>query len=578
MFSPGCETRSDPVPRGVTARHLVIGLDGADVDVIHALGPQALPALFGLMERGAWARLRSVAPCATLPNWSTFLTGADPGTHGVFDFTTRVGTRVAFTGGTVRAVPTIAARLDRVGLRCAMIGFPATYPPEPLAHGVFISGWDSPVDFEADESYVHPPALLGELRARFGGYRFDEVDEFVADSPGWHGRLGAELEARVERRTELASHLLAREPWDLFAFYFGESDTASHHLISLWDETSPRHPTDVTEDERQGLPRVYRALDRAVARLVREAGPDVELTIVSDHGSGPSSDKVLHLNRALSRLGFLAFHPARSRSPRALGRSLRSIAMQRVPPRAKHALFHAFGRALPGWLESRTRFSAIDFARTRVFSDELNYFPALHYNLRGREPDGVLDPVDVPRVFAALEDALLGLRDPFSGAPVVKALWPREALYEGPHLDRAPDVIVELALDREARPAGATYNLMPSIDDPEARVFRRLAQHELRGRKGRSLAGSHRDRGLYLASGPSIRVLGEVDARMADATATLLARMGLAAGHHGAGRVLEEILVSRTERAALPAAVVASGHTRSLARTEARLRALGYVE
>jgi predicted AlkP superfamily phosphohydrolase/phosphomutase len=90
----------------MSARHLVIGLDGADVDVIERMGRDALPTLFALREKGAWARLRSVVPCATLPNWTTFLTGVDPGTHGVFDFTTRVGTRIAFTGGTLRAVPT----------------------------------------------------------------------------------------------------------------------------------------------------------------------------------------------------------------------------------------------------------------------------------------------------------------------------------------------------------------------------------------------------------------------------------------------------------------------------------------
>lgn len=558
----------------------MIGLDGADVDVIDALGPRALPVLHALRARGAWARLRSVVPCATLPNWTTFLTGADPGVHGVFDFTTRQGTRITFTGGTIRAVPTIAARLDALGLRCALVGFPGTYPPERLAHGIAISGWDSPVDFEADATYVEPPSLFEVLRARFGGYRFDEVDEFVADRPGWHATLGAALEARVARRTELACFLLADREWDLFAFYFGESDTASHHLYALWDESSPRHPADATPDERDGLPRVYRALDRAVAQLVAEAGPDVELTIVSDHGSGPSSDKVLYLNRALAELGFLAFRP-RARGPLASAHmGARALAMRAVPPRAKHALFHAFGRALPGWLESRTRFSAIDFARTRVFSDELNYFPALHYNLRGREPEGVLDPEDVPRVLAALEEALTALRDPFTGEPMVAALWPREALYEGPCVTRAPDVIVELALDRERRAAGATYNVAPSTDDPEERVVRRLAPHELRGRKGRSLAGSHRARGLFLAVGPSVAPVGEIDARIADATATLLARMGLLPPALFAGRVLREALVDGRAHEAreLPEVETRAADPRDLARTEARLRALGYVE
>jgi predicted AlkP superfamily phosphohydrolase/phosphomutase len=566
----------------VTARHLVVGLDGADVEVIERLGRERLPTLFALRERGAWARLRSVMPCATLPNWTTFLTGVDPGTHGVFDFTTRTGARVAFTGGTVRAVPTIGARLDRLGLACAIVGFPATFPPEPLAQGVFVSGWDSPVDFEADARYVHPPELHRALTARFGPLRFDEVDEFIADRPGWHASLGARLEARVDARTELASHLLASRSWDLFAFYFGESDTASHHLHALWDETSPRHPRDVTEDEREGLPRVYAALDRALARLLREAGTDVELTVVSDHGSGPSSDKVLYLNRALAEKGMLSFRDSRA----SLGASggivsrARSLAMQAVPPRAKHALFHAFGRALPGMLESRTRFSAIDFSRTRVFSDELNYFPALHYNLRGREPEGVLEPADVPRLFAALEEGLLSLRDPWSGAPVVRALHPREALYEGPLLERAPDVVVELELDCELRAAGATYNLMPSTDERcEGRVMRRLEPDELRGRKGRSLAGSHRGRGLYVASGPSVARVGEIDARMADATATLLARMGVRGPDEAAGRVLEDALVRAPRPAvALPEVPITASSARDLARTEARLRALGYVD
>lgn len=92
----------------MTARALVIGLDGADVDVIQGLGASQLPSLFGVMERGAWSRLRSVQPPATLPNWSTFLTGLDPGQHGVFDFTMRRGYRVEFTAGTVREAPTIA--------------------------------------------------------------------------------------------------------------------------------------------------------------------------------------------------------------------------------------------------------------------------------------------------------------------------------------------------------------------------------------------------------------------------------------------------------------------------------------
>jgi predicted AlkP superfamily phosphohydrolase/phosphomutase len=77
-----CDADARGKTPAMSARALVLGLDGADVDVLQALGADQLPHLFGLMERGAWARLESVQPPATLPNWTTFLTGVDPGAHG----------------------------------------------------------------------------------------------------------------------------------------------------------------------------------------------------------------------------------------------------------------------------------------------------------------------------------------------------------------------------------------------------------------------------------------------------------------------------------------------------------------
>ncbi len=555
----------------MSARSLVIGLDGADVDVIEALGPSRLPELHRLMARGAWARLESVKPFATLPNWTTFLTGVDPGRHGVFDFTRRRGYRVAFTAGTVREAPTIAARLDAMGLACACVGFPATWPPERLAHGVFVSGWDSPVAFEADRSFVWPPAMHDAIVGRFGPIRWDDVDEFDAGSPGWHARLPGALVDRVRAKTELASWLLEGREWDLFAFYFGESDTAAHHLWAIWDEASPRHPRGVADDEREGLARVYEALDAAVGALVDRAG-GAEITIVSDHGSGGSGDKVLYLNRALAEAGLLRFREASVLAP-AVTRA-KDLALTTLGPRSRQRLFSLAGRALPGLVESRARFAAIDLERTPAFSEELNYFPSVCFNVRGREPRGTVDPRDVPVLAREVEDALRAIRDPWTGQQVVAEVWPREALYEGPHVDRAPDLVLELRLDR-----GYSYNLAPSGGAPPGTgPWRRLAPEEHLGRKGRSLAGSHRPRGLFVASGPSVEPVGELRARMPDATATLLARMGVAPTGEMSGRVLREALRRPREGAPLASAPAPAHDEGDRARLERRLRALGYID
>lgn len=558
----------------MSTRALVIGLDGADVDVVASLGAERLPHLHALMARGAWARLRSVMPPATLPNWTTFLTGVDPGAHGVFDFTVREGKDVRFAGGTVREAPTIAARLDRLGLACAVLGFPATWPPERLEHGAFVSGWDSPVAFEADRSFAWPPSLWSEIQNRFGAIRWGDVDEFAAERAGWHERLPEELRARVEERVALGCWLLGERRWDLFAIYFGESDTAAHHLWAHHDPSSPRHPAGASPRAKEGLTRVYEALDAAVGALVAAAGADAEITVVSDHGSGGASDKVLYLNRALAEAGLLAFRPGHE-GPSAAAR-LKDLGLGVLGPRARDLVFRAAGRALPGRLESRARFGAIDFARTRAFSDELNYFPAIHFNLRGREPEGMVEPREVPELRARVEALADALRDPWTGERVIANVWSRDELYRGPWVHRAPDLLLELALDR-----GHSWNLLPSASAPPGTgPFRRLEPREHLGRKGRSLPGSHRARGLFVAAGPRVRPVGEVDARIADATATLLARLDVRPGPELAGRVLREVLVrSATPQRALPSVErTAAGEAGDLARTEARLRALGYVD
>src|SRR5262245_65650178 len=70
-----------------TPNLLVIGLDGATWTL---LAPWAragrLPHLAALMARGTWGTLRSTVPALTLPAWSSFMTGKNPGGHGVYGF------------------------------------------------------------------------------------------------------------------------------------------------------------------------------------------------------------------------------------------------------------------------------------------------------------------------------------------------------------------------------------------------------------------------------------------------------------------------------------------------------------
>ena len=569
---------------------MVLGLDGLDLGLVEQFGPDRLPNLHALMFRGAFAALESVQPPATLPNWTTFLTGVDPARHGVFDFTTRKGYRVRFTAGTVREAPTLFAQLDQLGLRCACLSFPGTWPPERLEHGIFTSGWDAPVAFEADRSFMWPPSLYDETVERFGAPSFDDVDEFHADAPGWIERLPDALVDRVGRKADWAQWLLERQDWDVFALYFGESDTASHYLWAQHDPGSPRSTGDVSVEQREGLQRVYEALDQALGSLTAAAGgAETEVTVLSDHGSGGSSDKVLYLNRLLAQHGLLRFRARRGRG----GAGLKEIALRRFPPHLREQLFRMGNAWLPSLLESNVRFGAIDMAHTVAFSDELNYFPGIHLNLAGREPRGIVLAEQRRETILRIRACLLETRDPWSGRPVFRDLIPREEIFEGPHLERAPDLLVDLHLDD-----GYSYNLMPSERQPGRSAapwrsnrfagrsfagspFRKLADHEKLGKKGRSLPGSHRSHGFMALAGPSVKPVGRVDAHIADLSATLLRRLGVAVPSSFMGRVLWEALgdEGHVSPAALPAPRRhAPRTTRNEALVESRLRALGYIE
>lgn len=67
----------------VGADVLIVGLDGATLDLIEPwVRDGHLPTLAKLLAEGSSARLNSTIPPMTLPAWSTFLTGANPGRHG----------------------------------------------------------------------------------------------------------------------------------------------------------------------------------------------------------------------------------------------------------------------------------------------------------------------------------------------------------------------------------------------------------------------------------------------------------------------------------------------------------------
>src|SRR6202795_1900907 len=172
-----------------------------------------MPVLRRLTALGMSGVLRSTTPPVTFPAWSSFMTGVNPGKHGIFDFTRRLpGTyEIAFVSSRDRRVPTIWQLLSDAGRRVAVLGVPTTYPPEAV-NGIVVGGFDSPVATGIDGSFVHPRAFYDEMRAAVGPYTITDFQE-LRIGPGWHDRALPSLLTAIERKRDLARYVLARERW-----------------------------------------------------------------------------------------------------------------------------------------------------------------------------------------------------------------------------------------------------------------------------------------------------------------------------------------------------------------------------
>ncbi len=519
----------------MSARILILGLDGASWNVIDALADR-LPTLRRLWERGVRAPLNSTTPPMTLPAWSSFLTGTNPGKHGIFDFTRRVpGTYgLEFLNATHRRVPTLHRILSERGRRVASIAVPTTYPPEPL-NGVAISGFDSPIATGIEPLHCHPRALHDELVGRFGRLAFADFQEGDI-GPGWHVRAHASLLREIARKEAICAHLLDRERWDAFMVVFGESDTVSHHFWMFHDPASPRFRPGMED----ALAQVYVRLDAAVGVLARRA--DV-VCVVSDHGFGGAGERVLYLNRYLEQTGWLRTRHSSAFGARPGGSATTARAGlgARIGDRARAAAMRLplerVVRRVPGaWLgrvEAAARYADIDFAGTRAWSDELNYAATVHLNVRGRDPLGTLDDVDAAT--RALTRDLLEWR--IEGDPVVSRVHRREEIAHGPCLESAPDLVLELALQ-----GGYSATLLPSARAAPGQTWRQLAPAEHVGGKGKGMNGSHRQHGVLLLAGAGVRSGVTTNAEMVDPMPTLLHLLGEPIPEHVDGQVLIEAL------------------------------------
>lgn len=548
---------------------LIVGLDGATLDLIKPWAAQGhLPTLAGLIDSGVTGLLESTLPPVTSPAWPTFMTGKNPGKHGVFDF-------IRPSAGTFEMVN--ASQIDSrllweilsdAGYSVGVLNVPITYPPRKV-NGYLVPGLLAP-----DQGITtHPPDLLKPYRAELGRYR---ITPDVQYSPGKVDEFIADIHDLIDAQLRYALRLMQDHPVEVLMVHFLASDNASHALWRYMDPAHPLHHPALAPKYGDALLKVYQHLDTAIQSLAPpRSAPGVTVSnlqspnviVMSDHGFGPLHRTVnlnmlfleaglMHLKRnAWTQLRHAMFK--RGLTPKGAYRLLERAGLQNLTARvSRQARNQVVGKFLS--------FEDVDWSRTVAYS--MGHVGQVYLNLKGREPEGVVDPADYFAARQRVIDALNALRDPDTGKALVDRIIPREEAASGPYLDRAPDL--HLVLDG--------YR---AIAFPLFATEGKIVTQQIRGD-----SGCHRLHGVFIAGGPAFSRGAVEGARLIDLAPTILHILGAPAPADMDGRVLIEAL-SPDQRARTVETSEAAGYAShqvdltpdEQAEVEERLRALGYL-
>ncbi len=367
-------------------RVAVIGLDGVGAPLIEQLTDRGvMPRMAALRRAGTLARMDSSLPTISSVSWSNFMTGTNPGRHGIYGFTDVKRDSYAVYFPNYRHVQgaTIWDALGTAGRRSIVLNIPNTYPAKDI-NGVLVSGFVA-VNIERA---VTPASVLPLLKSQ--GYKID-VDYVNANErpDAFFKDLADTLAAR--RRT--LAHFLREEDWDCFIGVITETDRLHHYFWNAYaDPTSPLH---------QRFLDFYAAVDAAIGELVDALPDGTPLFVIADHGH-TLIEAEFYPNVWLREQGLLQFKTPTPKSVADLDPSSKAFILD------------------PG---------------------------RIYLNLKGRFANGVVEPgAEAEDLLRRIADGLAAIE--YDGPAVdgnrkpVKQVFRRDEIYRGPQLEQAPDAVL----------------------------------------------------------------------------------------------------------------------------------------
>ncbi len=363
---------------------VVLGLDGVPYALIQDFLPKGiLPNMQKIFAQGNLRRMEVTVPEISSVSWPSFMTGVDPGTHGIYGFTELLENSydMFFPNYAHLKAPAIWDTLEKQGRRSVVLNQPGTYPAKRI-NGALISGF---VAIEMHKA-VFPAKYIGKLKRL--NYDID-IDTSIARKN--HNFAFQELERTLEGRRQAVDLLWENEEWDFFEVVVTGTDRLHHYLWhALTDENHQHHERAIN---------YYREVDKFAGEMAEryiKATKDDSLSgffMLSDHGFC-ALEKEVALTRFLLEKGLMKFE---TDEPTELGE---------ISPESK------------------------------VFVMDPN---RVYVHTKGKYPKGGVDPADKEKVLDEVQAALGELE--YEGKKLVRRFFRNQEAYHGPLAVNGPDLV-----------------------------------------------------------------------------------------------------------------------------------------
>jgi predicted AlkP superfamily phosphohydrolase/phosphomutase len=373
----------------------VIGLDCGESTLVFDRWRQDLPNLRRLMDDGIYGELTSSVPAITVPAWASMLSSKDPGQLGFYGFRNRADhsyERMSIATANMIKADRVWDILSRAGKQVVVHGVPQTFPVKPV-NGCLISSFLTP---STQSQYTYPAELKHEIRQVVGGEYMLDVPNFRTEDKG---HLLAQIYAMANQHHKLVKHLMTTKPWDFFMHVDMGVDRIHHGFWKYFDE---RHPLyEAGNPYENAIHDYYVHLDGQIGERLALLDDDTAVLVVSDHGGQPMMGGIC-FNEWLKQEGYLV-------------------------------LEHQPDGVVP--LEK----CEVDWSKTKAWGSG-GYYARLFLNVKGREPEGIIDPADYEKVRDELAERIAAITDPEGNNIGSVAFKPQEIYKEVNNI--APDLIV----------------------------------------------------------------------------------------------------------------------------------------